>query len=664
MAHDLERARVEEGGGIEGAEDRGRAGAHVVPELEAEPVRRRERCRDAELPPRQFVVFPESLRDLCPERADQGTIERREQRVVVQQGVVDIDCADDLGDHVRHIVPCASVGCYVADMARIIGIDFDNTIVSYDALIARIAVEQRWIPGSLAGGTKKMLRDRLLRGPGGQEKWTSLQALAYGERIGEAPPVPGVLEFLAGCRAAGIEVHVISHKTRVAAADRRIDLRTAAHHWMEEHGLFRPGIGLSPERVHFEESRRAKLERIRHLGCDLFIDDLEETFAEPDFPTGVERILLGPPSSSVPHGTIALPDWTAVRTHLFGPTDGGDLRSRLASLLGQVPREVQFMAGGRNNRLYLVETHDRRYVAKHYFQRAAGGWDRLAVEYEGLRFLRSAGIEEVPCPIGRDDDGAVAVYEHVEGARITRSEVGEADLAQVARFVTLLRTAGMRPEAGRLNAAAEACFSVDAALRSVQRRFDMLTVARDEDAALDRFLTDEFVPVLSAATDHARDGSFAMGSDPAEVTPEGHRVLSPSDFGFHNVLRRPNGRLVFLDLEYFGWDDATKMISDFLLQPVIILDAAQRRRSLELLCAAFPEPGLLRGRVKVVYPVFALKWALIYLNEFLPERQMRRRFVDPAFDIVVAKRTQLEKARAVMRRVLSEDGRSISVVDL
>ena len=33
------------------------------------------------------------------------------------------------------------------------------------------------------------------------------------------------------------------------------------------------------------------------------------------------------------------------------------------------------------------------------------------------------------------------------------------------------------------------------------------------------------------------------------------RTLSPSDFGFHNALLRGGREWVFLDFEYFGWDD-------------------------------------------------------------------------------------------------------------
>ena len=44
-------------------------------------------------------------------------------------------------------------------------------------------------------------------------------------------------------------------------------------------------------------------------------------------------------------------------------------------------------------------------------------------------------------------------------------------------------------------------------------------------------------------------------------------VLSPSDFGFHNALLGPDGKLCFIDFEYAGWDDPAKLICDFFCQP-------------------------------------------------------------------------------------------------
>ena len=60
--------------------------------------------------------------------------------------------------------------------------------------------------------------------------------------------------------------------------------------------------------------------------------------------------------------------------------------------------------------------------------------------------------------------------------------------------------------------------------------------------------------------------------------PHEWRSLVPSDFGFHNSLRRPDGSLAFVDFEYFGWDDPVKLTADILLHPGRPLAAPQRRR--------------------------------------------------------------------------------------
>ena len=49
--------------------------------------------------------------------------------------------------------------------------------------------------------------------------------------------------------------------------------------------------------------------------------------------------------------------------------------------------------------------------------------------------------------------------------------------------------------------------------------------------------------------------------------------MSPSDFGFHNALATPGGRLVFIDFEYAGWDDPAKLANDFFCQPAVPVDA-------------------------------------------------------------------------------------------
>lgn len=175
----------------------------------------------------------------------------------------------------------------------LIGVDFDNTIVCYDDLFHRVAVEKELIPAEIPA-TKSKVRD-YLRQCGKEDAWTEMQGYVYGARMEEASPFPGVLDFFTHCVREGIEVCIVSHKTRHPYKGPAYDLHEAARGWLESQGFYDPNrIGISRDSVYFELTKLEKLERIGKLGCSSFIDDLPEFLSETGFPAGVERILFDP----------------------------------------------------------------------------------------------------------------------------------------------------------------------------------------------------------------------------------------------------------------------------------------------------------------------------------------------------------------------------------
>jgi hypothetical protein len=127
-----------------------------------------------------------------------------------------------------------------------------------------------------------------------------------------------------------------------------------------------------------------------------------------------------------------------------------------------------------------------------------------------------------------------------------------------------------------------------------------------------------------------------------------HRVLSPSDFGFHNALKDEAGKLWFFDFEYAGWDDPAKLLCDFFCQPQVPVSIEHADRFLETLQMAVGDEDL-PARYKMLLPLHAAKWACILLNEFLKPDAERRRFAGLQ-DRRVA---QLEKARAMLAKSIS-----------
>ncbi len=195
-------------------------------------------------------------------------------------------------------------------MARRIGIDFDNTLVCYDRLFLQLAQEEgHALPTNLGG--KTALRDWLRLQPAGEIAWQRLQAQAYGPRITEASLFEGVEEILSVWHQRGDQLFVVSHKSLYAAQDQEgVNLQQAARNFLEQSGLFERQL-LNVEQVYFEQSRQAKVARIAELGCEIFIDDLVETFAEQGFPQGVRQILFGE-CLSPPDGIECCRSWQEI----------------------------------------------------------------------------------------------------------------------------------------------------------------------------------------------------------------------------------------------------------------------------------------------------------------------------------------------------------------
>jgi hypothetical protein len=176
-----------------------------------------------------------------------------------------------------------------------IGIDLDNTLISYDQLFLEIAVERHLLPVGFAG-TKREIRDRVRVLPQGELEWQRLQAQAYGPAIAGANAAAGAIEFIRLARRNGVELSIVSHKTAFSSlGSETVNLRDAAREWLRTSGILGPEAVLE-ERLYFEDTRAEKIARIVSLRCTHFIDDLEEVFDDPAFPAGVERLLLEPVS--------------------------------------------------------------------------------------------------------------------------------------------------------------------------------------------------------------------------------------------------------------------------------------------------------------------------------------------------------------------------------
>jgi len=335
------------------------------------------------------------------------------------------------------------------------------------------------------------------------------------------------------------------------------------------------------------------------------------------------------------------------------------IRSAVAGTLDREVTALERIGDGRNSRVYrFICDGSDSYVVKFYHRHGADPRDRLEAEFSGLRFLWENGVRCVPRPLAAERDSAYAIYSYVEGRRISHQEVTPADVRYAVRFLAMLEGLKGSRDSHELPPASEACFSLRDIVGTIASRWEKLAaVPRDERPydELRSFLEHRFAPAFEGVVDWCASQMDRWGLSLDSEVPYPERTLSPSDFGFHNALRTDDGQIVFLDFEYFGWDDPAKMISDFLLHPAMELSGELKRQFMAYVLNFFPERELLSRRVKIVYPLFGLKWCLILLNEFRPEDLDRRGFASTqGLDVARLQMEQLRKSRRMLRTLMRE----------
>jgi hypothetical protein len=189
-------------------------------------------------------------------------------------------------------------------MSRLVlGIDFDNTLVSYDGVFHQVARDQGLI-GPEIGHGKDDVR-KYLRSVGREDDWTALQGEVYGARMDLASLYEGVIDAIGNLKKAGVVIRIISHKTKFPFRGPRYDLHEAARSFLAMKGIAGGASALlEPVDVFFELTIEEKLKRIASESCSVFIDDLPEILAHPGFPREVRPVLFDPQNLHASHGSV------------------------------------------------------------------------------------------------------------------------------------------------------------------------------------------------------------------------------------------------------------------------------------------------------------------------------------------------------------------------
>ena len=257
------------------------------------------------------------------------------------------------------------------------------------------------------------------------------------------------------------------------------------------------------------------------------------------------------------------------------------------------------------------------------------------MEFNACKYLEKT--KRVPRAINLDRELNMAIYEWIDGMPIKKVE--NRHILEALSFTNYLWNHAQSLKSSIIPLASEACLSRQQLFSQIESRYARLIERSELIENLRIFLESTFKPIWKLALDWAKN--YWPDENIKKELPQKERTLSPSDFGFHNTLERTDGSLCFLDLEYFGFDDPVKLITDFIWHPAMSLSADQKKFWVEESINIFGKTEKIQERILAAWPVIGLRWSLILLNEFLKEGWEKR--VHAKKDIIEFRDKKLKK---------------------
>jgi hypothetical protein len=329
------------------------------------------------------------------------------------------------------------------------------------------------------------------------------------------------------------------------------------------------------------------------------------------------------------------------------PDHGFGLAEDVArTLLGTRIDGLEQVGGGRNSRVFHVRSARGQYALKQYPSPQEDPRDRLGTEIDTLAVMAQQGFDCVPRVVAADRQRGFAVLSWIDGTPV--GTISDGDIDQACEFLARVHALRKLPALAPGRLASEACLSGAEIERQIAGRMSELAAVASEERKLHAFLDHSFRPAGERLVARGKQRMRAASLDFAALLPEERRSLVPSDFGFHNAIRRPDGSLAFIDFEYFGWDDPVKLTSDVLFHPGIPLADDQRRRFRSQAQDIFGDDTHFESRLEAYLPLFGLRWVLIVLNEFLPRRWRLRQLAGATDSWGEAKQRQLKLAQNLL----------------
>ena len=290
-----------------------------------------------------------------------------------------------------------------------------------------------------------------------------------------------------------------------------------------------------------------------------------------------------------------------------------DITSFGASVITEPDMVFTPLTGGANNQLWRAQPKNTpSFVIKNY---GSDGGDRLRREWQYLLLLEQHQVPNLPRPLHHDAFQKLAAYSFMDGKKLSSEQVSFNHIQMAVQHISAISDIPI----GTIDRAKGSYDDAIGHIQEITNRMSHLEQALQYYPHLDRLhdlVMKKLKPLWQSRYDHV------MKADLNSLFSDVKLYLSPSDFGFHNILATEN-TLNFIDFEYAGADDLAKLAADFSLVPQISIPDDYAASFISQLAHTIGLDAHFERRVAFLRFIGQVKWLCIILNEFLPEKKQR-----------------------------------------
>jgi len=483
-----------------------------------------------------------------------------------------------------------------------IGIDLDNTIINYDKRFVDVATKYKYINKNWKG-VKHELKEQIIKLNNGNTKWNKVQSIVYGDLKNKVFLNKGFYEFLWRAKLKKHDIYIISHKTIHPHHNKNIFLREEANNFLNKNNIINL-VGAS--NICYANSLKEKICLINSKKLDWFIDDLYEVINNNYISIKIKKIQY---RNYKCNKFIATDNWYKISEIILGKVKNYEYKNFIKNEYKNynITSIKKINTKISNSNTYQLYTKKGKYVCK-YYPTSDINCDRSRLETEMLAYtlLENNKISNIPKLKSVNRNLNCVLFDYVNGEKI--KNYNEIHIKHAVRFIERLQKINFSKN--RLK------FLAKEAITSINDLFSQITkrvVKLDRIKILDNSTIKHFENIKDYFNE-IRD-KYHHTVKYNKIIPKCKLVLSPSDFGFHNALSY-NDDILWLDFEYFGFDDPAKLIIDFILHPGMNLNDKLALDWYNKTSEIFKDDKYLNKRIQLYWPFICIRWCLIILLRY------------------------------------------------